>query len=108
MNKLWDIKEIKNLIKTNPMTVVYFTGRDCGACDVIKIKIQEILKNYPEIRSCQVDGEKALETAAYFSVFSLPLFLLYIQGKESLRIGRNVNLIELNSNIKRYYEMIYQ
>ena len=67
-----------------------------------------MLKNYPKIKSCEIDGVKALETAAYYGVFSLPLFLLYIQGKESLRIGRNLNLIELNSNIKRYYEMIYQ
>ena len=51
--------------------------------------------------------KKNVELAAKYGVFSLPIFLLYIEGKETLRIGRNVDLLELERNIKRYYEMIF-
>ncbi len=107
MNKLSSNDEIDKLIKNNIMTVVYFSGSKCGACEAIKIKIEEILKKYPNIKACEINGEENLEIAARFDVFSVPIFLLYIEGKESIRVGRNVNLMDLESNIDRYYEMIY-
>ena len=107
MRKLTNNEEIKALISENKMAVVYFTGMDCGACEVIKFKVENILKNMPEIKSGEISGEENTSIAAEYGVFSLPIFLLYIEGKESLRIGRNVDLRELESQIQRYYEMIY-
>ena len=107
MKELHNNYEIEELIKNNIITVLYFTGSRCGACEVIKIKIEEIIKRYPEIKSGEINGETNLEIAAKYDVFSVPIFLLYIEGKESIRIGRNVNLLELERNIKRYYDMIY-
>lgn len=107
MKELNSSYEIEELIKNNTMAIVYFTGSRCGACEAIKIKIEEIIKRYPEIKNGEINGETNLEIAAKYDVFSVPIFLLYIEGKESLRIGRNVNLLELERNIERYYHMIY-
>lgn len=107
MNKLSDEYDIKRLINENKMAIVYFTGMDCGACEVIKIKIENILKSLPNIKSGEINGENNIELAAKYGVFSLPIFLLFVEGKETLRIGRNVNLLELEGQMKRYYEMLY-
>lgn len=107
MNRISSESEISRLINENEMVVVYFTGRDCGACEAIKFKIESILKTLPNIKSVEIDGEKNIELAATYGVFSLPIFLLYVEGKETLRIGRNVDLLELERNIKRYYQMIF-
>lgn len=107
MKKLLSENDIINLINDNKMAVLYFTGMDCGACEVIKYKIESILKDLPQVKSGEINGEKNLVLAAKYEVFSLPIFLLFIEGKETLRIGRNVNLLELERNIKRYYEMIF-
>ena len=107
MKKLINEDEIINLISNNKMAVVYFTGMDCGACEAIKFKIESILKELPKIKSAEINGEENLELAAKYGVFSLPIFLLFIEGKEILRIGRNVNLLELEGSIRRYYEMLF-
>ena len=107
MNKLLSENEIFNLITDNKMAVIYFTGMDCGACEAIKFKIESILTGLPKIKSGEINGEENLELAAKYGVFSLPIFLLFVEGKESLRIGRNVNLLELENNIRRYYDMIF-
>ena len=107
MNRISSEDEVLRLINDNEMVVVYFTGRDCGACEAIKYKIESILKNLPQIKSGEINGEENLDLAAKYGVFSLPIFLLFIEGKETLRIGRNVDLLELERNIKRYYEMIF-
>ena len=107
MNKLHSENEIIDLIKNNSMAVIYFTGGACGACETIKIKIEDILKRFPKINSGEINVEKHLDLAAKYDIFSVPIFLLYIEGKESIRLGRNLDLLELNANIKRYYEMIF-
>lgn len=107
MNKLYKDSEIEELIKSNSISVIYFTGSDCGACEVIKIKIEDILKRFPKIKSGEINTQKHLDLAAKYNIFSVPVFLLFIEGKESIRVGRNINLLELELNIKRYYDMIF-
>ncbi|AQS10387.1 thioredoxin-like protein YtpP [Clostridium saccharobutylicum] len=107
MNKLHKDSEIEELIKSNSMSVIYFTGSDCGACEVIKIKIEDILKRFHKIKSGEINTQKHLDLAAKYNIFSVPVFILFIEGKESIRVGRNINLLELESNIKRYYDMIF-
>ncbi len=107
MRKLTKDYEIADLIKDNAMVVIYFTGNDCGACEAIKFKIHNILKRFPKIKSGEIQGEEHLDIAAKYEVFSLPIFLLYINGKETLRLGRHINLLELEENIKRYYNFLF-
>ncbi|MDO5516779.1 MAG: thioredoxin family protein [Clostridium sp.] len=108
MKKTTSSIEIKDIIEQNRISVVYFTGMDCGACEAIKFKIEEILKRFNNIKSCEVDGEKHPDICAEYGVFSVPIFLLFIDRKESIRIGRNVDLMDLESKIQRYYEMVFE
>ena len=107
MNRLFSENDIINLVNENKMIIINNKGMDCSACEAIKYKIESILKNLPQIKSGEINGEENLALAAKYGVFSLPIFLLFIEGKETLRIGRNVDLLELERNIKRYYEMIF-
>lgn len=107
MDNLNNDKELLDLIKDKGMSAIYFTGGACGACEVIKTKIEDILKRFPEVKSGEVNAEKHLDLAAKYNVFSVPIFLLYIEGKESIRVGRNLDLLELEASVKRYYEMIF-
>ncbi|WP_455796683.1 thioredoxin family protein [Clostridium butyricum] len=75
-------KEINEIIHTSNISVIYFTGRDCGACEAIKFKVEEILKSFPRVKSGEIDGEKHPDICAEFNVFSLPLLILYVDEKE--------------------------
>ena len=89
------VDEIKKSINSNRVMVVYFSGDSCGACKVIKVKIEHILKKYPNIRACEINGEEHLDIAASYGIFSVPVFLLFIDGKEYIRVGRNLDLLKL-------------
>lgn len=99
--------EINKIINNNAMAVVYFSGTSCGACEVIKNRIDTILSSFPKIASYEINGEENIEIAANYQVFSLPIMLLYIEGKEALRLGRNIDFIDLEKQIYRYYNMLY-
>ena len=106
MKKYNNYDEISDLINNNQIVIVYFNGVSCGACEVIKVKIEKIIDKYPKIKSCEINGEDHLDVAASFDVFSLPLLLVYIDGKETIRIGKNIDLLEFENIINRYYTLL--
>ena len=107
MLKINNNEEIKNMIRENEIVILYFSNKVCGACEVIRSKVERILESYEKIKSIEIDGEENIELAAMNNVFSFPLLILYVNGKETMRVGRNVDLIELENSIKRYYEMLF-
>ncbi|MGL4849855.1 MAG: thioredoxin family protein [Clostridium sp.] len=106
MVKVNSINEINEYIKNNPITILYFTGFDCGACEAIKFKVENILKEYPKITGIELSGEKYPEIAANFNVFSLPLLILFVNKKETLRYGRAIDLLEFEKTIYRYNNLL--
>ncbi|MBU3072941.1 thioredoxin family protein [Clostridium estertheticum] len=100
-------EEIRNIISENEIVILYFSNKVCGACEVIKSKVERILESYSKVKSVNIDGEKQTEFAAMNNVFSFPLLILYINGKETIRVGRNVDLLELEKSINRYYNMLF-
>lgn len=101
------LNEIDKLIKGNKISIIYFTGEACSACSVIGDKVRQLIKDYKEIEFLEINGEENQLIAANYSVFSLPLLILYVEGKESLRVGRYFDLLEFESTIDRYYNMLY-
>lgn len=107
MLKINSNEEIKNIISDNEMVILYFSNKVCGVCEVIRDKVQSILELYSKVKFIDIDGEEQIQLAALNNVFSFPLLILYADGKEVIRVGRNVNLLELEETIKRYYYMLF-
>lgn len=99
--------QIDTLIKEETMVLVYFGGEGCGVCNVIRPKIEELMKNYPQIKTVIVEVEKSIEIASSYSIFTIPAVLLFIEGKEVLRGARFINLLDIKEKIERYYAMLF-
>ncbi|MDU7242636.1 thioredoxin family protein [Clostridium sp.] len=99
---------MEELIKNNPISIIYFSGSTCGACDAIKEKVQVIIKEYEEIKFLEINAIENKELAAQHDIFSLPILLLFINGKEALRVGRYFDVLDFKNSINRYYNLIYK
>ena len=99
--------DIDYLIQNNDMVLLYFSGINCGVCKIIKPKIIELQKKYPNIKSVEIETEKYVEITAQFNVFALPSVIMFIDGKEVIRKIRYMSLVELESIISRYYNLYY-
>lgn len=108
MNKLYSKDMIEELINKNEMVLLYFGSDTCSVCASMKPKVMEVLKSYPNIKSTEVDVEKQLELAAHFNTFTIPVILLFIEGKEIIREARHISIEDLNNKISRYYELFYE
>lgn len=106
MQKINNLEELNNILKTNSAVLLYFSGKTCSVCHVLRPKIEDSLKeNFPLIKPILV--EDSIEIATHFTVFSNPTIIVFFEGKEFKRYGRNISLDIFNSEINRIYEMVF-
>jgi thioredoxin 1 len=86
----------------------YLSTPECNVCKVLKPKVIEMIeKDFPQIEFQYIDLNEAKEISGQLSVFSVPTILVYFEGKETIRVSRNIHLEELSVQIERYYQMIF-
>lgn len=107
MNKINCIEEINGLKNKHEMFLIYFGSNNCGVCLAIKPKLEKMLQKYPNIKLIEVEAEKYPELSAAYNVFAIPVIILYIQGKETIREARIISLEKLEPKISRYYHLLY-
>lgn len=96
------------IAKSNKAVCFYLSTPECNVCKVLKPKVIEMIESdFTEINFCYVDLNLAKEISGQLSVFSVPTILVYFEGKETIRVSRNVHLEELREQIERYYKMIF-
>lgn len=96
------------ITKSNKAVCFYLSTPECNVCKVLKPKVIDMIENnFAEIKFCYVDLHEAKEISGQLSVFSVPTILVYFEGKETIRVSRNVHLEELHEQIDRYYKMIF-
>lgn len=100
-------EKLTELIKNNNMLMIYFGSDTCGVCKSMMPKVENMIKNFPNIKAVRVEADKNLKIAADFNVFTVPVILLYIQGKETIREVRIISLDNLEQKISRYCQIFY-
>lgn len=100
-------EEVIEIIEENKIVIIYFSGTSCGACEVIKEKVEIIVAEYPGIKTAEINGVVNSEISAQYSIFSFPILVLFVDSKETIRLGKNFDVISFTSIIERYYKMIF-
>jgi len=105
MQVINNIEDLKQAISANELFLLYASSEGCNVCTALLPKIEEMLTNYLEIKSAFVEIGEVPQVAGELSIFTIPAIILFIQGKESIREARFVDVELLNQKIKRYLDM---
>ncbi|MDD2652099.1 MAG: thioredoxin family protein [Sulfurimonas sp.] len=101
------IEDIDKSIKENRAVMLYFSAPTCNVCHALKPKLLEAIEsNFREFKILSIDTSVEQEIAAYFSVFTIPTVLLFLDGREFLRKSRHMSVDEVVREIKRPYEIM--
>lgn len=106
MDNLQSQELIEETINNNDMVLLYFGNKACSICVDMKPKVEEILEKYTEIKSVYIDVEQSPKIAVYYSIFTIPAIILFVEGKETIREARYISIKDLDMKISRYYELI--
>lgn len=108
MDKINHIKDIEQSIKGNDMVFIYFSTHDCGICTSLLPKLEEMLVNYPKIKSYHISIDEIPVASGKFSVFTVPTVIVYVDGKEAIREARFITMDTLEEKVSKYYSLFFE
>ena|SRR5690625_1701113 len=103
---LGTIEEISDFINTHQLSFLYISRSNCSVCHGLLPQVQQIMEKYPEIKLGHIDADQVMEVAGHFSVFTVPVLLLFVDGKEYVREARIVHMDLFDQKISKIYENI--
>ncbi|MBO0331366.1 thioredoxin domain-containing protein [[Muricauda] lutisoli] len=93
------------MTETRTIDLIYFTGKTCGVCKVLKPKLLEAVKeNFPNVNIRVVDVEEEVEFTGQSMVFTLPVVIIKADDKEMYRFARSFSVYEVLQKLKRLSE----
>ncbi len=88
--------------------ILYFSHKRCGVCQVLRPKVRELLRDqFPQLSFAYVDVEENPAVAASYTVFTVPVILVFFEGQEFYRFARGIGVGELQKSIERPYSLKY-
>ncbi|MBO6828663.1 thioredoxin family protein [Allomuricauda sp.] len=82
--------------------LIFFTSNTCGVCKVLKPKLLEAVQaNFPKVGIRLVDVEEEEEFAGQSMVFTLPVVIIKVDGREMYRFTRSFSVYEVLEKLKR-------
>lgn len=80
----------------------FFTSKTCGVCKVLKPKLLEAVQaNFPKVGIRLVDVEEEEEFTGQSMVFTLPVVIIKVDGREMYRFARSFSVYEVLEKLKR-------
>lgn len=101
------LEELQTTIREEVGVLLYFSGEHCNVCHALRPKFKELFDSeFPQIKQIYLDAHENTEISAFYSVFSVPTMLVFLDGREFVREGRAVSMHKMTEQLKRPYGMM--
>ncbi|GEQ61706.1 putative thioredoxin or thiol-disulfide isomerase [Vagococcus lutrae] len=101
MELLKDIETVKQHIAEEKLSLLYIGQENCSVCHGLKPQIQKIMSEFPDVYTMEVDAMDVPEVAGEFQVLTVPVVLLFVEGKEYLRKARIIQTAQFKSEVEK-------
>lgn len=100
--------DFKKNMESDRGVLFYFATMSCAVGEALEPKVRDLIKKkFPQLVFHFVDMNLSPELCASQQVFVEPTILLFIDGKESLRKSRHINLAEFEKTLDRIYHLAF-
>ncbi|MBO0477983.1 thioredoxin family protein [Vagococcus sp. DIV0080] len=100
--KMTTINQLNERINQSEITFVYFGHPDCSVCHGLKPQIDAKLNKFEkDILFLDVNTFEIPEVAGEYSVMTVPVVILFVNGKEYLRQARFVPVQDLYNQVEK-------
>ncbi|MFA1820912.1 thioredoxin family protein [Virgibacillus oceani] len=104
--ELTSIPQVDRFIAENQLTFLYISRNNCSVCHSLLPQVKELMNTFPEIKLGHILADDVEEIAGRFSVFTVPVLLLFVDGKEYVREARIVHMDLFADKMQRIYENV--
>src|SRR5699024_5014194 len=100
------IYEIDAFFQEHQFSFLFISRENCSVCHGLLPQVQELMEKYPEIKLAHIDADEVEEVAGRFSIFTVPVLLLFVEGKEYVGDVRIVHVQLCDDRVYKYYKRI--
>lgn len=83
------------------LSVLYISRNGCSVCHALLPKIQQVMGDYPEVEFGHILADDYEEVAGKLSIFTVPVVLIFSEGKELLRDARFIRVEEFRESLDK-------
>ncbi|MWV42336.1 thioredoxin [Paenibacillus sp. HJL G12] len=106
MQQVTSLEEINGLIQQGSLSLLMIKTEQCGVCDSVKAKLDELLPSFPGVQGMYIRMEDAPEVSGEYLVFTAPTLLLFAEGREVFRQSRFVIMREVEKQLQGWSEAL--
>jgi len=100
--------EFLKFVSNNRAVLFYFSTMSCAVGENLEPKVKTLVSSkYKKIIFCSIDMNASPELCASHQVFLEPSILLFVDGKEFIRLCRYIGLVSLEKSISRIYQLAF-
>lgn len=106
MKTLQSFNEVQETITREGIHLLYASRKNCGVCVALRPKVEEMVKNFPELKIYYIDLDQVPMAGGQLSIFTIPGILVFVDGKEYIREARYISIDDLEGKIRRIYNLL--
>ncbi|MFD1020802.1 thioredoxin family protein [Thalassobacillus hwangdonensis] len=106
MQMVHTMEELEHTIHHHTMALVYISRPNCSVCHALLPQVELLLESYPEVKAVHADADEIPEVAGAFSIFTVPVIMVFLEGKEMFREARFVPMESLERQLSKIYNAI--
>ena len=85
------LSDIQSIIANRSAVMLYFYNDVCTPCKILRPKVRDMVEvNFPKIDFRVIYAEQFPAISAQFGVFASPTILVFFEGKEYIRVSKNI------------------
>ncbi|MDM5154443.1 thioredoxin family protein [Bacillus sp. DX1.1] len=104
LKELTSLETVDTFITEHSLSFIYISKTNCSVCHSLLPQVREVMNDFPLIQMGHLNADYVEEIAGHFSIFTAPVLILFVDGKEFLREARFIHLEQLREKIKRIYD----
>ncbi|MFT4412852.1 thioredoxin family protein [Fredinandcohnia humi] len=98
------ISQVEAFINNQGLNFLYISRTNCSVCHALLPQVKEVMGQFPQILLGYVNADDVEDIAGYLSIFTVPVLLLFVDGKEYVREARFVSIEPFTEKLRKVYE----
>ncbi|MFB4167982.1 thioredoxin family protein [Virgibacillus sp. JSM 102003] len=103
-NELHSIDEVNQFKDNHQLALLFISRPNCSVCHGLLPQVKELMEDYPAIKLGHVNADEVQEIKGYFTIFTVPVILVFVEGKEYVREARIVHMDLFDQKINKIYK----
>ncbi|MEC5424550.1 thioredoxin family protein [Virgibacillus sp. C22-A2] len=104
--ELTTISMVDQFIKEHQLAFLYISRPNCSVCHGLLPQVRHLLENYPKIQTAHINTKQIEQIAGHLSIFTVPVLLLFVNGKEYIREARIVHMDLFEEKVTKLYQNV--